>query len=112
MTLLCSLDEITDGEARGFEINEQKLVAVKHRGELYVYHNNCPHRSIPLEWMPDQFLDFDKNFIQCSTHGALFRIEDGECIAGPCIGDRLDTIPHRIEADQVYIELPGAMTQK
>jgi nitrite reductase/ring-hydroxylating ferredoxin subunit len=29
----------------------------------------------------------------CSTHGALFRVEDGVCLAGPCQGDRLEPYP-------------------
>ena len=34
-------------------------------------------------------MDADNLFIQCSTHGALFKPGSGECIAGPCQGDSL-----------------------
>ncbi|MEE8263379.1 MAG: Rieske (2Fe-2S) protein, partial [Gammaproteobacteria bacterium] len=40
-------------------------------------------------WVPDQFLDETGNLLQCATHGALFRIEDGFCVAGPCTGASL-----------------------
>jgi nitrite reductase/ring-hydroxylating ferredoxin subunit len=37
----------------------------------------------------------------CSSHGALFRIVDGVCIAGPCAGQRLWPWPVKVEDDQV-----------
>jgi nitrite reductase/ring-hydroxylating ferredoxin subunit len=43
----------------------------------------------------DQFLSDDGRFIVCSTHGALFRIEDGHCLDGPCVGQALE----RVEID-------------
>ena len=50
-------------------------------------------RASPLEWLPDQFLDSSAQYIQCSVHGAMFRIEDGWCVRGPCAGDALMAIP-------------------
>lgn len=105
MTALCKVDALPDGSAKGFEIDDQKLVLVHYRGEFYLYRNSCPHRSIPLEWTPDQFLDYGRNFIQCATHGALFRIEDGLCISGPCVDDHLDAVPVRVEAGWVVADL-------
>ncbi len=60
--------------------------AVRRDGIAYFYINRCPHRGIPLEWQPDKFLDQSASLIQCATHGALFLIESGECVAGPCAG--------------------------
>ena len=34
--------------------------------------------------MPDRFLSADGSLIVCATHGAEFRITDGECLRGPC----------------------------
>jgi len=42
--------------------------------------------------------------IQCSSHGALFTIEDGECVAGPCTGQSLIAVDFSIQDDQVIIE--------
>lgn len=105
MQPLCHIDDIPEGESRGFTVEDLGIVAVNFRGEYYLYENNCPHRSIPLEWQPDQFLDYDKNFIQCATHGALFKIDSGECIAGPCVGDQLKAIDFQIKEQQIYVEL-------
>lgn len=105
MQALCQLSDFTEGQAKGFEINGTKLVGIKYRDNFYLYENSCPHRSIPLEWQPDQFLDYDKTFIQCATHGALFQINTGLCISGPCVEDRLTAIPFQLAGDQVMIDL-------
>jgi nitrite reductase/ring-hydroxylating ferredoxin subunit len=92
MTVLCETSDIAAPGAKGFTLNGRDLVAVHHNGRFFVYENRCPHRGVPLEWQPDQFLDYEANFIQCSTHGALFKIDTGECIAGPCHGQALTAI--------------------
>lgn len=92
MTFLCRITDIPEPGAKGFEIDGRSIVAVRHRGLCHLYENRCPHRGVPLEWQPDQFLDYDRNFIQCATHGALFKIDDGLCIAGPCNGQRLRAV--------------------
>jgi nitrite reductase/ring-hydroxylating ferredoxin subunit len=42
--------------------------------------------------------------IQCALHGALFRIEDGYCLYGPCQGASLHPLPLRQEGAVVIIE--------
>ena len=101
--VLCQLDEIEDGSAKGFEIDGQGIFAVHKNGEYFVYQNKCPHLQIELEWMPDQFLDMDGALIHCSTHGALFLIDSGECIAGPCLGETLIVIAHTIENNALMV---------
>ena len=40
------------------------------------------------------FLDYvAAGHIRCTWHGALFRIDDGACVAGPCTGQRLTPWP-------------------
>ena len=58
----------------------------------------------PLDWVPDQFLAPEKDMIQCATHGALFRIEDGHCLAGPCTGENLTPLPVHVEGGTVAVE--------
>ncbi|RBW51071.1 Rieske (2Fe-2S) protein [Marinobacter sp. F3R11] len=70
------------------------------------YLNQCPHTGIELNWMPGRFMDTDNLFIQCSTHGALFKPGDGECIAGPCQGDALTTLDVRENGEMLEVRLP------
>ena len=98
---LCHINELDDPGARGFELSldgeELAFFIVKKEGQVYGYKNKCPHVGINLEWRPDDFLDMDKALIQCSVHGALFTIESGECVGGPCNGNNLETMT--IESD-------------
>jgi nitrite reductase/ring-hydroxylating ferredoxin subunit len=104
---LCRLDDIPDGGAKGFTvpgIGEAGELFVVRRGErVFAYVNSCPHVGTPLEFVADQFLNLDRTLIQCSTHGALFRIEDGYCVDGPCSGDALEALEAEVRDGQVYL---------
>jgi nitrite reductase/ring-hydroxylating ferredoxin subunit len=92
---LCRLDELPDGAARGFGPGPggfTGLFAVRRGERVFVYVNSCPHIGVPLDWAPDRFLATDGSRIVCSTHGAEFAIETGECLRGPCLGDRLEGV--------------------
>lgn len=106
---LCRHGELGEGQSRGFSLGPQEvganIFAVMKGGEVYAYKNVCPHRGINLEWQEDQFLDPDGALIQCASHGALFEIETGECIAGPCAGDALTPVPVEYAQDGLYVLL-------
>lgn len=96
---LCRLDDIPDGGARGFGPAPggfTGLFAVRRGAAVFVYVNSCPHVGASLDLAPDKFLTADGAHIVCSTHGALFGIEGGLCVRGPCLGDRLEAIPAQI----------------
>ena len=103
-TRLCCADEIPDGTARGFAVGERKLrILVARRGEaLFAYINRCPHVGTPLDWSPDEFMDRTGRHLMCATHGALFSVEEGTCVAGPCQGDRLEPFPIALRDGVVF----------
>lgn len=107
--LLCNLDDLEKRQAIELDINGRRLFAVRQEDQLYAYWNICPHLGIPLNWMPDRFLDLEGTLIQCSSHGALFQIDDGECIAGPCSGDRLMAVVLRREEQMFYVAANQSM---
>lgn len=98
---LCALDALTDPGCLGFE--PYGVFVVRRGAQVFAYLNRCPHRGIALEWVADQFLDTEQRLIQCATHGALFRIETGECIAGPCTGQRLTPVSVTIKQGGVWV---------
>ena len=106
--VLCRLDEILDPGSRGFDFREgdalRSVFVVRTGGTVRAYENACPHTGGPLDWVPDQFLTREKDMILCATHGALFRIADGHCLSGPCIGENLTPLPVSIEGDAVAVE--------
>ncbi len=68
-----------------------------------VYVNSCPHLGVPLDWAPNRFLSGDGGLIVCSTHGAVFRIEDGVCLHGPCHDDRLEPVTVHINDGTLFV---------
>jgi nitrite reductase/ring-hydroxylating ferredoxin subunit len=106
LKFLCTSYHLPDARSRGFMLGEHNLLAVRREGTVFVYNNRCPHRGVPLEWEPDQFLDSSASLIRCATHGALFLIENGECVAGPCEGQSLRAV-HCQETDgAIWVSLP------
>ncbi|WP_017478584.1 MULTISPECIES: Rieske 2Fe-2S domain-containing protein [unclassified Pseudomonas] len=105
MKFLCTSSELAANASLGFDIDGRKLFAVRREGIAYFYINRCPHRGVPLEWQPHQFLDPSASLIQCATHGALFLIESGECVAGPCAGQSLTALPGREDEQGLWVEI-------
>ena len=107
MASLCALKDIPDGGSDGFftETSDGRLLyMVVRRGEaVFVYKNACPHTGMPLDFQPGRFLTANGDLIQCSTHGAKFRIEDGVCVTGPCMGDRLTPVSTEIRGGEIYL---------
>lgn len=103
MGTLCRADEIGEGEARGFDYGEHSLVVVRMDGQLHVYVNWCPHLGIELNFQPDEFFDLDRRYLQCANHGALFEVDTGDCVLGPCKGDALRKVGFTVENGDIRI---------
>lgn len=103
MTTLCHQDDLEEGKSLGFSSHHGPVFAVKRDGQIYVYKNECPHLHVNLEFQPDQFLDADGMLIECSTHGALFEIETGACLSGPCQGESLVPVKYEIQQGKICL---------
>lgn len=104
---LCRLADIPDGAGKGFwlgcDAQRRGIFLLRHGAAVRAYANSCPHRGTPLDWQPDRFLDASGRFILCATHGALFRIEDGFCLSGPCAGAHLTVVAIRRVGEEIYL---------
>ena len=104
---LCTVKELADPDSRGFEqpgpSGAQPCFLVRRGEEVYAYRNRCPHIGATLEWLPDRFLTADGELIQRGLHGALFVIETGECVRGPCLGQALTPVPVALRAGEVRL---------
>lgn len=106
MTLLCRLEELATTDSRGFSLDGRDFFVIRRGEEVFGYVNSCPHVGVPLDFRPHRFLTPDKKYILCSTHGALFAVENGLCARGPCHGDSLDAVP--VEVDRGWIRLTAS----
>ena len=106
-TVVCHLDELDDPDSRGLTLSVNKrvfdLFNVRQGSQVFAYRNSCPHTGGPLDWLPNQFLSLDGDYIQCATHAALFRLDNGHCVSGPCAGDRLTSVDVVVEAGEIVV---------
>ena len=117
--VICPLHELADPGAKGFTMGDGDWPLrgfVVRRGEVVrAYLNHCPHAGFPLNWSPDAFLAPEAPLILCVMHGALFEIETGLCVSGPCAGSSLRPLPLQIVggyvvlADAVPLEEPSGL---
>ncbi len=102
MTALCGLHELDATGARGVILPDGRdLVVVRTEDGVRAYVNSCAHQGVPLEMFPDRFLDSGRRHLVCTAHGARFRVEDGMCVSGPCLGKRLHAVSIRIRLGQI-----------
>ncbi len=80
------------GRVRLADGRELDLILVRWRDKVHAWKNRCPHTGVNLEWFPNQFWDPEGRHLQCATHGALFRPDDGHCVFGPCAGQALTPV--------------------
>lgn len=91
------LDLVPDHGARSFVLQLRAGrfhgFVVRRGGDVFGYVDRCPHMGLPLAQTLDDYLAPDGSLIACSWHAALFRIEDGVCVGGPCVRQRLTPWP-------------------
>nr|WP_167074566.1 Rieske (2Fe-2S) protein [Sphingomonas vulcanisoli] len=91
------IDLIAEGKARNFVLQMRAGrfhgFVVRRGGAVFGYVDRCPHAGVPLARELDDYLTLGGELIGCSWHGALFEIETGACVGGPCVGQRLIAWP-------------------
>jgi nitrite reductase/ring-hydroxylating ferredoxin subunit len=101
------VDDIPPHSALEFRLEKDgKLVdcfLLRHAEGYFAFENQCPHTGAPLNWQPGQFLDMENRHIQCTIHGALFRIADGHCLWGPCQGQSLFLLQVKQEGNRLVV---------
>jgi nitrite reductase/ring-hydroxylating ferredoxin subunit len=94
---LGALDLIADGAAHGvvlqMHVGRFHGFVVRRGNAVHGYVDRCPHALVSLARKLDDYLTPDGSLIACSWHGALFTIERGLCVGGPCAGQRLAPWP-------------------
>lgn len=97
---LCSAAEIPESQARGFAPQGcGRVFVVRRNGTVRVWRDRCPHLGSPLPWRKDTYLNRAGDRIVCAAHGAQFEPENGLCILGACLGQRLEAVPFVLTSD-------------
>lgn len=116
-SVLCRLEDLADPGSLGISIGgghwPLRVFVVRRGAEAFAYVNRCPHAGHPLDWLPNRFLNAEASLIQCASHGALFTLDSGHCVVGPCAGKHLIAIGVDVVAGNVVLnEDPEALVQR
>lgn len=95
------LTDIPNGTARNYVLQLRAGrfhgFVVRQGDAVFGYVDRCPHAGVPLTQTLDDYLTPDGSLIACNWHGALFELEDGRCVGGPCVGQSLTRWPVAIQ---------------
>ncbi|MBM3570438.1 MAG: Rieske 2Fe-2S domain-containing protein [Alphaproteobacteria bacterium] len=105
--MLCRIEEIEDPGSTRIDFGAYgahlRLLLVRLGDRVHGYADDCPHAHHPLDFHFGKVFAPDRQFLQCSSHGARFRPEDGVCINGPCLGKALTRIALTLVAGEVRL---------
>lgn len=86
-------------------MEEEGILLRMQDGSVRAYKNECRHLPMRLdERAPSHFFDAAKPQLLCSAHGAVYRLNDGLCTAGPCKGSHLKELPVTVEDGVVFVD--------
>jgi len=80
----------------------EAILLYRDNADIQAYLNICPHAGRRLDYAPGKFLMQDGDLV-CAAHGATFRMDNGQCVAGPCRGASLRSVPVQLLEGQVCL---------
>ncbi len=105
-TALCRVDAVSETGGLGLRFGEGKqafeMLLVRRGSAVWGYVNQCPHFKVPVNARPDTFVN-SRGLIMCAWHYAMFRLEDGYCVEGPCQGLALKPVPVHIDGATIRV---------
>ncbi len=99
---LAHVDDVTNARATIARVPGQSfsVILIKDgEGQIRAWINNCPHQHVPLNEAYKVDVNPFTKTMKCSVHDAWFKVDDGECVEGPCYGDHLTPFPIRIDEE-------------
>ena len=107
-TVICSSDDLAvGGLGVCFEVADENDIwpafVVRHAQGVAAYINRCAHLALELDWDRGHFFDLNQRDLICATHGALYRVDTGECVGGPCNGTGLEALKVVERGGTVYM---------
>jgi 3-phenylpropionate/trans-cinnamate dioxygenase ferredoxin component len=102
-TRLCSLDELSDGEARRFEVAGRSLAVVRIGADAYAIGDRCSHADVSLSGGD---VDVDDCTLECPKHGSAFDLRTGEPRSLPAVRP-VPTYRVTVEDGDVVVDADG-----
>ena len=94
------LDDLQAGQPKLVEVGSTRLVLVRVKDEVHACDDVCAHQGGPLS---EGKLSGVR--LACPWHGWMYDVRTGQCVI-PGRGNRVASYPTRIEAGEVWVEVP------
>ncbi|VTZ27200.1 conserved hypothetical protein [Methylocella tundrae] len=100
--VICEAETIAPGAAKAFSLSRINDAGDPETFPIFVIHtaadeylgyvNACPHKGVLLNKGPGTFFTQDRKLLECGQHGAMFDIDTGLCVDGPCKAQSLEPV--------------------
>lgn len=109
---ICESSQLGEGRTITFSYRDEYGLdsdgfAVRYKGRIFGYKNQCRHQPLPLDYGDNEFFTEECDYLLCRNHGALFEPETGKCVEGPCRGASLFQVQVVEEGGNVFVLPPG-----
>ena len=94
------LSEIPSGGCKLVEVNGTRVVLARVGAGVYACADACSHRGGPLS---EGKLAGAR--LTCPWHGWMYDVRSGQCLL-PARGSAVATYPVRVEAGDIWVEVP------
>lgn len=98
---LCSMEDLTPGKARRFEVADHPIVVVRIDDHVYAVEDRCSHQDVALSGGE---IDTREASIECPRHGSRFSLVTGEALVLPAIKP-VRVYRTAVTEDVVYLEV-------
>ncbi|MCI0548296.1 MAG: Rieske (2Fe-2S) protein [Candidatus Rokubacteria bacterium] len=95
-----ALDEVAPGRPTLVVLGHRRVVLARVGAEVYALDDTCSHRGGPLS---EGKLSGTR--LACPWHGWMYDVRTGQC-SFPPRGSGVASYPVRVEAGDVWVELP------
>lgn len=107
---VCRDVDLAEGRTAKFRLgpgrDDGEGFVIRWHGSLHAWRNECRHVPMTMDWVENRFLSRDGCWIQCSTHGALYDVATGACVAGPAAGKGLFPLDVAVEDGHIVVRIP------
>lgn len=94
------LSALSEGEARGFQVNGEEIILCRLKDEVCVLHGICTHEDLPLDGGT-----VEDGVLTCPWHGARYDVRTGRVLALPAVRP-LQVYRSRVDDDgRVRVEM-------
>jgi 3-phenylpropionate/trans-cinnamate dioxygenase ferredoxin subunit len=98
---LCSIHDVSPGEARRFDLGEVRIAVVRIDDDWYAIGDRCTHQDVSLA---EGEVHASTLELECVKHGSCFSLTSGDPSSLPAT-QPVPTYELRIDGDDVLVEL-------